>query len=195
MEFSIMHSDITIIGGGIVGLATALSLLRRFRLSLTILEAETDIAQHQTGHNSGVIHSGLYYKPGSEKARNCADGREAMYRFCAEHGIAHERCGKIVVPTEDGERPALEELHRRGTATGLAGIRKLTVEELKEHEPHVAGIAGLHVPETGIVDYKDVARKYAELIGQAGGQIRTGARLVGVQRRADGLALQSTQGD
>ncbi len=190
-----MHTEITIIGGGIVGLATALDLLRRFRLTLTILEAEADIAQHQTGHNSGVIHSGLYYKPGSEKARNCADGREAMYRFCAEHGIAHERCGKIVVATEERELPALDELQRRGTANGLTGIRKLNAAELKEHEPHVAGIAGLHVPQTGIVDYKDVAKKYAELIQQAGGQIQTNARLLAVQRRADALALQTTQGD
>jgi L-2-hydroxyglutarate oxidase len=188
-------TDIAIIGAGIVGLATALDLTRRFRVSLTILEAEADIAQHQTGHNSGVIHSGLYYKPGSEKARNCAEGREAMYRFCAEHGILHDRCGKIVVATEERELPALEELWRRGIANGLAGIRRLTAAELRDYEPHVAGIGGLHVPDTGIVDYKDVARKYAELIQQSGATIRTGARLVSVDRRGDGLTLQTTQGE
>lgn len=188
-------TDIAIIGGGIVGLATALDLTQRFRVSLIVLEAEADIAQHQTGHNSGVIHAGLYYKPGSEKARNCAVGREAMYRFCAEHGIAHDRCGKLVVAVEERELSALEELHRRGLANGLTGIRRLTAVELKDHEPHVAGIAGLHVPETGIVDYQDVARKYAELIQRAGGVIRTNARLTGVHRANDGLTLQTTQGD
>jgi L-2-hydroxyglutarate oxidase len=188
-------ADIAIIGGGIVGLATALDLSRRFRASLLLLEAEEAIGQHQTSHNSGVIHSGLYYKPGSEKARNCAEGREAMYRFCSEHGIAHERCGKLVVATQESELPALEELHRRGLANGLQGMRKLSVPELKEFEPHVNGVAGLHVPETGIADYHAVARKYAELIQQAGGEIRTGARLLGVKPGTGELALQTTRGD
>jgi L-2-hydroxyglutarate oxidase len=188
-------NPIAIIGGGIVGLAAALNLLQRFRVSLIVLEAEAQIAQHQSGHNSGVIHSGLYYKPGSEKARNCADGREAMYRFCAAHGIAHERCGKIVVATQERELPALDELHRRGLANALQGIRKLTGPELKEFEPHVEGIAGLHVPQTGIVDYQEVARKYADLIERAGGVIRTSARLVAVQRHADELILQTAQGE
>lgn len=189
-----MH-DIAIIGGGIVGLATALDLVTRFRVSLTILEAEPAIAQHQTGHNSGVIHAGLYYKPGSAKARNCADGREAMFRFCAEHGIAHERCGKLVVAVEDSELPALDALHQRGLANGLTGIRKLSAGELQEHEPHVAGIAGLHVPETGIVDYKDVAQRYAELIARRGGEIRVGAGVQAVRRRADVLTLETPQGE
>jgi L-2-hydroxyglutarate oxidase len=188
-------TDIAIIGAGIVGLATALDLVRRFRVSVTILEAETKIAQHQTGHNSGVIHAGLYYKPGSEKARNCAEGREAMYRFCAEHGVPHERCGKLVVATEDRELPALDELLRRGSANGLDGVRKLSGPELREHEPHVAGIGGLFVPQTGIVDYKIVAQKYAELIERGGGQIRTDARLLAVQRRGDELTLQTTHGE
>lgn len=189
------QTDIVIVGAGIVGLATALDLTRRFRSSVTVIEAENDIAQHQTGHNSGVIHSGLYYKPGSEKARNCTVGREAMYRFCVEHGITHERCGKIVVATEERELPALDELYRRGVANGLAGIRRLSADELRELEPHVAGIAGLHVPETGIIDYKDVARKYAELIQSLGGQLLTTARLKGVTHRADGLVLETTQGE
>ncbi len=188
-------TDIAIIGAGIVGLATALDLVQRFRVAAVVLEAEPHIAAHQTGHNSGVIHAGLYYKPGSEKARNCAVGREDMFRFCAEHGIAHERCGKLVVATEERELPLLDELERRGLANGLQGVRKLTGPELREHEPHVAGIAGLHVPETGIVDYKDVARKYAELIERAGGQIRTGARLLGARRHASELTLQTTHGD
>lgn len=188
-------TDIAIIGGGIVGLATALSLTQRFRVSITILEAESQVAQHQTGHNSGVIHAGLYYKPGSAKARNCAEGREAMYRFCAEHGIPHERCGKLVVAVEPSEIAMLDELHQRGLANGLDGIRRLTEPELKEHEPHVAGVGGLYVPQTGIVDYEVVARKYAELIERAGGQIRTNARLLAVQRVGAELTVQTTQGD
>jgi L-2-hydroxyglutarate oxidase len=187
--------DVAIIGAGIVGLATALDLVQRFRASVTILEAETKIAQHQTGHNSGVIHAGLYYKPGSEKARNCAVGREAMYRFCAEHGVAHERCGKLVVAFDERELTALDELQRRGSANGLNDIRKLAAAELKEFEPHVIGLGGLYVPQTGIVDYKDVAKKYAELIERAGGVIRTDARLRAVHRAGDELTLQTTQGD
>jgi L-2-hydroxyglutarate oxidase len=188
-------SDIAIIGGGIVGLATALSLVERFRVSITILEAESQVAQHQTGHNSGVIHAGLYYKPGSAKALNCATGREAMYRFCAEHGIPHERTGKLVVAIDEREAAALDELQRRGAANGLDGIRRLTGAELREYEPHVAGVAGLYVPQTGIVDYEVVAKKYAELIERTGAQIRTNARLLAVQRRPGELALQTTQGD
>src|SRR3954466_2785723 len=131
--------DVVVVGGGIVGLATAWALSKTYRLSLAILEAEDRIAQHQTGHNSGVIHSGLYYKPGSFKARNCSEGREAMFRFCAEHGIAHERCGKLVVATRADELPALEELERRGRANGLDDIRRLDGAGIREHEPNVAG--------------------------------------------------------
>ncbi|HZZ77500.1 MAG TPA: L-2-hydroxyglutarate oxidase [Gemmataceae bacterium] len=187
--------DIAIIGGGIIGLSTAMHLALSSRASVVVLEAEADVAQHQTGHNSGVIHSGLYYKPGSERARLCAEGREAMYRFCAEHGLPHERCGKLVVAVEESELAALDELQRRGLANGLDGIRRLVREELKEFEPHVVGVAGLHVPQTGIVDYKLVAHKYAELFQQAGGTLRLGARLTGVQQRDGELALQTTQGD
>lgn len=190
-----MSTDITIIGGGIVGLATGLHLIRNYKVTLTVLEAEAEVAQHQTGHNSGVIHSGLYYKPGSEKARNCAIGREAMYRFCAEHGVLHDRCGKVVVAVEESELPRLEELHRRGIANGLTGMRKLTGPELRDYEPHVAGVAGLHIPETGIADYKGVARKYAELIQKEGGTVRTAARVVGVAIKPDAITLQTASGE
>src|SRR6187549_2585005 len=138
--------DIAVIGGGIVGLATANALLAaRPGSRMILLEAEDRFAAHQTGHNSGVIHSGLYYKPGSFKARFCVEGREAMYRFCREHGIAHEQCGKVVVATRADEIPGLEELERRGRANGLQGLRRLTAEEIGEYEPHVRGLAGLLV--------------------------------------------------
>src|SRR3984957_18339825 len=136
--------DVAIIGGGIVGMATALALSKERRWSVIVLEAEEKLAAHQTGHNSGVIHSGLYYKPGSLKAANCVTGREALYRFCAENGIAHERCGKIVVALDPAQLPALDELERRGRANGLQGIQRLDAAGLRAHEPNVAGIAGLY---------------------------------------------------
>ena len=122
---SSLRYDIVIIGGGIVGMATAMALTSRWRLSLIVLEAEDRLAAHKSGHNSGVIHSGLYYRPGSLRARTCVEGREAMFRFCREHGIAHERCGKLVVATHESELPVLEELERRGHANGLQGLRRL----------------------------------------------------------------------
>ncbi len=186
--------DIAIIGGGIVGLATALALLKRHSLGIIILEAEDKVAAHQTGHNSGVIHSGLYYKPGSLKAINCTRGREAMLAFCSEHGIAHDRCGKIVVATEPHEVAQLEKLEERGRENGLQA-RRLSGTELREYEPHVAGIAGLHVPETGIVDYKQVAQTYAKLIEKAGGVIHTQAKLLSVQREANELRLVTSTGE
>jgi (S)-2-hydroxyglutarate dehydrogenase len=192
-----MHAqryDVVIIGGGIVGLATAMALKTGSPASLAILEAEDRLAQHQTGHNSGVIHSGLYYKPGSLKARNCVTGREAMYRFCQEHGIAHERCGKVVVATDPRELPALDELERRGRANGLQGLRRLGPEAIHEYEPHTSGIAGLLVPETGIVDYKQVAQIYADIIRKEGGEIRTRAQVHGCRRYADALVLETSRG-
>jgi L-2-hydroxyglutarate oxidase len=190
-----MTHDIAIIGGGIVGLGTALALGEQTSTRLVVLEAEGKLAQHQTGHNSGVIHSGLYYKPGSLKAKNCAEGRELMYRYCAENGIAHERCGKVVVATDEQELPALDELERRGIANGLKGMRRLTPAEIREHEPHVAGIAGLFVAETGIVDYKQVAESYASKVRDRGGDVRLDARLVGFRRSGSEFVLTTTQGE
>jgi L-2-hydroxyglutarate oxidase len=186
--------DVVIIGGGIVGLATAMTLKTGSHTSLVVLEAEAHLAQHQTGHNSGVIHSGLYYKPGSLKARNCVTGREAMYRFCQEHGIAHERCGKVVVAIDPNELTALDELERRGVANGLQGLRRLGPEEIREYEPHTAGIAGLLVPETGIIDYKQVAQVYADIIRKEGGEIQTKAHVHGCRRYADELVLETSRG-
>ncbi len=171
--------DIAIIGGGIIGLATARQLLARRRLSLIVLEAEDRLAAHQTGHNSGVIHSGLYYRPGSLKARNCVEGRAALLSFCQEYAIPYELCGKVVVATHPRELPALDQLEERGRANGLAGLKRLRPEEIKAYEPHVSGIDGLWVPQTGIVDYTGVTHQYADLVRQAGGLIQTGTRLVG----------------
>jgi L-2-hydroxyglutarate oxidase len=186
--------DVAIIGGGIVGTATGMALVRRGGVRVVILEAEPYLAAHQTGHNSGVVHSGLYYKPGSLKARNCVDGRQAMYRFCEEHQIPHDRCGKLVVATEPSQIAALDELERRGRANGLEGLRRLRQEELKEYEPAVAGIAGLHVKDTGIVDYTAVTTAFARIVSEAGGDVWTGARVSGVERRNGRLILETTKG-
>lgn len=176
-------------------MATAMGLVSRRPLSLVVLDEEDRLAAHQSGHNSGVIHSGLYYKPGSLKARLCVEGRERMFRFCQAHGIAHERCGKLVVATSGSELPLLKELERRGSANGLQGLRRLGPEEIRERESHVAGIAGLLVPETGIVDYTQVTHAFADLVGQAGGTIRTGTRVYGLRRKADELLLETTGGE
>src|SRR5262245_61414155 len=164
------------------------------RASVVVIEAENVLAAHQTGHNSGVIHSGLYYKPGSAKALNCATGRELMYRFCAENGIPHDRCGKLVVAVGKEELPALAELERRGIANGLTGLKRLTGDEMREIEPHVTGVAGLHVPETGIVDYTAVADAYARKIVGGGGQVRTSTKFLGCTREPDGLVIETTSG-
>jgi (S)-2-hydroxyglutarate dehydrogenase len=186
--------DVAVIGGGVVGCATAMALLQRHTLSLVVLEAESHLAAHQTGNNSGVIHSGLYYKPGSLKATNCVTGREALYRFCAEHGIAHDRCGKVVVATDPAEIPRLDELERRGRANGLEAIRRLRPEEILEHEPHCTGIDGLWVPYTGIVDYTAVTEAYAHIVQERGGEVTTGARVVAFRRDGDAFVLETTAG-
>lgn len=186
--------DVAIIGGGIVGMATAMALTQQARLSLIVLEAEDHLAAHQTGHNSGVIHSGLYYKPGSLKAKNCVEGREAMYQFCEEHGIAHDHCGKVVVALKESELPALNLLEERGRANGLEGLKRLTAEEIKEYEPHANGIAGLHVKQTGIVDYTQVTETYARLVIEAGGTIQTNSRVTGFSKSNSEYVLETVKG-
>src|SRR5262249_20333910 len=141
------------------------------------------------------IHSGLYYKPGSEKARTCVAGRDALYRFCTEHGIPHHRCGKIVVATRPEELQALEALENRGRANGLTGLRRLNPKQIREHEPHAAGISGLYVPQTGIVDYRAVLRKYAELVQMRDCQCELGARVTRIERRPSELAVVTSRGD
>ncbi|MHB8193667.1 MAG: L-2-hydroxyglutarate oxidase [Bellilinea sp.] len=189
------HFDIVIIGGGILGLSTAMALSKQTRASIVVLEAENRLAFHQTGNNSGVIHSGIYYKPGSLKAENCVRGREALYKFCEEHNILHERCGKIIVATRPEELPALETLEKRAGSNGLNGIKRLTAEEIRDYEPYATGIAGLHVPETGIVDYVAVVNKYADIVREAGGEIRTNSRVTAFKKVGDEFVLSTPNGE
>ncbi len=176
--------DVIIIGGGIVGLATALQIQKANpSLRILLIEKEKELARHQTGNNSGVIHSGLYYKPGSLKALNCIRGYQLLIDFCKENGIAFDLCGKIVVATEEKELPLLQNLFLRGQQNGLADLKKLSKEELKEYEPHVVGLEGIFVPQTGIVDYTKVALKYGELLQKNGATITLGERVVGIHNK------------
>jgi L-2-hydroxyglutarate oxidase len=186
--------DVAVIGGGIVGMATASELASRKRLPLVVLEAEPELGAHQTGRNSGVIHSGIYYKPGSLKAKLCFDGREAMFRFCEERGIKHERCGKVIVATRTEEIPMLDEIERRGRANGL-DPKRITAEEVKELEPHVACVAGLHVRETGIVKFSTVLKEIGKLVAERGGEVRTGSRVIGIRRADDRFVIETTKGE
>lgn len=173
-----MKYDVVIIGGGIVGLATAYNLkVQKPAIRLLLLEKENAIATHQTGHNSGVIHSGLYYKPGSLKALNCIEGYHQLINFCDKHDIKYELCGKIVVATRKEHIPILNGLYERGQLNGLDGLKKLNLSQMHEIEPHVAGLEGIKVPQTGIIDYKEVSNKYAELIKNAGGEINLGEKV------------------
>jgi L-2-hydroxyglutarate oxidase len=170
--------DVIIVGGGIIGLATAFRLLKtKPQLKILLLEKESKLATHQTGNNSGVLHCGLYYKPGSEKAKLSVAGLQQMTAFCREHGIAHAICGKIVVATSEDELPRLENLWERGNANGLLGLQKLNPAQIKDIEPHAAGLAAIRVPQEGIVDYPGVCGKLGELIRQRGGEIRLATRV------------------
>lgn len=188
--------DLAIIGGGILGLATGLKILETHPAArMLILEKEPEIARHQTGHNSGVIHSGLYYKPGSLKAQGCVAGRKALIAFCEQNSIPYEICGKVVVATAEEELPRLDELYRRGVANGLRGVEIIGPERLKEIEPHTTGIKALYVPETGIIDYTKVAAAYAAKIRSGGGEIRTSNKVTGIAERGGEIALQTTSGE
>jgi len=189
------ETDLLIIGAGIVGLATAMEVTRRVpRMGLIVVEKEDRVAAHQTGHNSGVIHSGIYYKTGSLKARNCVAGAASMKRFCQENGIPYEECGKLVVATSDEEVPRLIALHDRGTANGVPGLRMLERDAFREIEPHCDGLRAVHVPTTGIVDYTVVAQKYAELIQRAGGEIVLGAKVVALRGDNGGNIVETHAG-
>jgi (S)-2-hydroxyglutarate dehydrogenase len=183
--------DFAVIGGGIVGLSTARSLLRRYSgAGVLVLEKEAGWARHQTGHNSGVIHSGVYYKPGSLKARFSEEGGERLVEFCREHGIAYEICGKVIVATEQEEIPSLRNLYERGVKNGLE-VEKIGPEELKELEPHATGIAALKVPSTGIVDFVGVTAAFAKMVAREGGELRTGAEVTGISETGDGVELRT----
>jgi len=183
--------DFVVAGGGIVGLATARALARGGERRVAVLEAEPEVGSHQSGRNSGVVHSGLYYKPGSLKARLCVEGRLALERYCEARGVAFERCGKLVVATRPDELPRLDELERRGRANGLAGVRRLPGEAIRDHEPHAAGLAALLVPETGIVDFPAMCRALAADIVAAGGELRTGCAVRGAHRDGDALVVET----
>lgn len=187
--------DYAIVGGGILGLSTGLALSRRYaQASILLIEKESAWACHQTGHNSGVIHSGIYYKPGSLKARLAREGNQAMVRFCREHGLPHEVCGKVIVATEPEELPLLENLFRRGEENGLEQAR-LTLEELTEIEPHVRGLAAIRVPSTGIVDYRKVSEALASLLRQHGADLRLNTELQRVTKVPGGVQLVCRGGE
>jgi len=186
---------LAVIGGGIVGLATALAALRRFPdLGVVVLEKEDRVGAHQSGRNSGVVHSGVYYRPGSRKARLCVEGAGAMARFCEENGLPFLRCGKLIVAAERSEVPGLEEIHRRGVANGLRGLALLGPEEISEIEPLCRGIAALRVPGAAITDYGAVTSAMARQVARGGGEIRTGARVVSVLERSREIILETTAG-
>jgi (S)-2-hydroxyglutarate dehydrogenase len=179
--------DITVVGGGLIGLATAYRLLEaKPGLRLAVVEKEPELARHQSGHNSGVIHAGLYYTPGSLKARLCREGMEALKQFADERGIPYELCGKLVVALDESELAPLAELKRRGFANGLRGLREVDADAIRELEPHAAGIRALHVPETGIIDFRRVAAAYADEVQGAGGEILVGSRVIGLERGRNG---------
>jgi (S)-2-hydroxyglutarate dehydrogenase len=185
--------SVIIIGGGIVGLASALKLkIINPKLKIAVIEKENELAKHQTGHNSGVIHSGLYYKPGSFKAKNCVTGYHDLLRFCEEEEVPFELCGKVVVATNESQLPALKTLYDRGIKNGLTNIKNLNEYELKEIEPHVKGIKGIYVPQTGIVDYRLVAAKYAEKFLHFGGEIFFKNKVVKIRDNHNYLEVVTT---
>lgn len=192
-----LRCDVAVIGGGLLGLATARALvLRRPGLRLTVLEAEPEIASHQSGRSSGVVHRGLYYAPGSLKARLCVAGAEALLRYCDEQGIEYRLCGKVVVATSAAELPRLDELHRRGLANGVPGLELIDRARLLELEPHAAGLRALHSPHTGIVDFGRVAAAYAaDVAGSEGGEVLTGRPVHAIERGGGGVRLRTPTGD
>ena len=188
--------DVIVVGGGILGLSTAMEITRRHsRKRVLVLEKEADVGRHQSLHNSGVIHAGLYYRPGSLKAKTCVEGAAAMVRFAQKHGIDHEICGKVVVATTEAEIPRLEELRRRGEANGIENIAVLGPEELREIEPHTRGVKALRVPSTGIIDYGVVVRAYARLIEAGGQRIQTSAQVTGIAVAGGEKRVETTAGD
>ena len=187
--------DVSIVGGGIIGLATAFQLTRRYPgCRVAVIEKEAELAVHQTGHNSGVIHSGIYYRPGSQKARFCVTGVESLIQFCGENDIKYEKCGKVIVATDESEFGRLKDLYQRGTANGVVGLQLIGPERLREIEPHASGIKALYAPGTGIVDFKAVSNAYAAKVRDAGGEILTHCEVVDIVRSNGSIYLETTKG-
>ncbi len=187
--------DIAVIGGGIVGLAVAREAACRFpHRRVLVLEKEARVGMHQSGHNSGVIHSGVYYKPGSIKARTCVEGAAAMVEFCRAHEVPYQVCGKVIVATSEDEVPRLQDLYARGQANGVPGLRLLGPEELREIEPHATGVAAMHVPGTAVTDYAKVCQKYAELLLAQGSEVQTASAVTGVRQGSGEVVLETAAG-
>jgi (S)-2-hydroxyglutarate dehydrogenase len=185
--------DLCVVGGGLIGLSVAKAAAEEFAgLSILVVEKEDGVARHQSSHNSGVVHSGLYYKPGSLKAQLCAAGRDATYLLCAEAGIAFEKSGKLVIATKQDQLAALDELQRRGAANGLTGLRRIGAEEISELEPAATGIAALHVPEAGVADFPAIAAHHAAKLRESGAEIATGQALTSISHVADGVKVKTT---
>ena len=188
--------DIAVIGGGIIGLATAMRLTEEFpRYRVVVLEKEDKVARHQTGHNSGVIHAGIYYALGSQKANLCATGGGMLREFCDRHGIEYEMCGKVIVATDESEIPRLEELYRRGVENGAQGLKMIDAGRLREFEPYAASIKAIFSPNTGIIDFTKVSQKYAQELSENGGDLLTGTRVRGITRRDGTLYIETTRGE
>lgn len=188
--------DLAVVGGGIVGLAAARELLIRHpQLRVTVLERESEVGRHQTGSNSGVVHAGIYYKPGSLKARLCVEGMRSMYEFCDQHNIHYERCGKVIVAIDQTELGGLDELEARGRANQVPGLRRIDRDELRELEPHATGIAGLHSPNTGIIDFGEVARALADELRGRGATVTTGCRVDRLTRAGHEIVLSNSHGE
>jgi 2-hydroxyglutarate dehydrogenase len=191
----VSECDVAVVGGGILGLATARELLRRRPHSqVVVLEREAELAQHQTGRNSGVIHAGIYYAPGSLKARLCVEGARDLYSYCEERGVPFEKRGKLIIARDASELPRLDELERRGRANEVPGLRRVDADGLHEIEPHARGVAALHSPETGVVDFADVARAFAADVARAGGDVMTGCGVASIRGGANGVELGHDHG-
>lgn len=191
-----MTYDIIVIGAGIVGLSSALQLLqKRPSYKVLVIEKEPTLGMHQTGHNSGVIHSGIYYKPGSAKAKNCKIGYQKLLDFAKEHNIQHEICGKVIVATRNEQKALLDNIFERGVANGLTGLRYLSEGELREREPNVSAVKSLLVPQAGIIDYKEVAAKYLELFLNLGGEVRFSSKVQNIMKSQEGLVVSTSTGD
>lgn len=190
--------DIAIIGGGIVGAATAYKIQHHYpKLRVLLLEKENELAPHQTGNNSGVIHSGIYYKPGSSKAKNCVEGRRELVKFAQDHKVAHDVCGKVIVATHESELPFMDKIYNHGMANGVEGIEKITGDQIREHEPECTGIAGIHVGCTGIIDFRGATEKMAEMVPGINEQsdIKMGHEVLGVKQEGDTCTIHTNKGD